>query len=110
MKDKFLPIGTVVKLKNGTKEAMITCYCVFPLGKEIKDGKEVEAKRKMYEYGGCPYPEGIMNSESTLAWNHSDIEEIIHEGYESELFKKMNKEMNRNYDSLKKLYESGKLK
>ena len=51
MKERFLPIGTVVLLKGGKKEIMITSYCIFPTNTEIKDGKEEKAQRKMYEYG-----------------------------------------------------------
>lgn len=109
MKNRFLPIGSIVKLKNGQKEVMVTSYCIFPTGKEIKNGQEVEPERKMYEYGGCIYPEGIIESNTSLAWNHSDIEEIIFEGYENEDFKQMNEELNKNYDSLVELYNSGKL-
>ncbi|MBQ1470771.1 MAG: DUF4176 domain-containing protein [Eubacterium sp.] len=29
---KFLPIGTVVLLKGGKRELMITSYCVMPSG------------------------------------------------------------------------------
>ncbi|MBO5120749.1 MAG: DUF4176 domain-containing protein, partial [Bacilli bacterium] len=48
MPEKFLPIGTVVLLKNGKKEVMITSYCIFPNNTEIKDGQEVKPTKKMY--------------------------------------------------------------
>ena len=52
MEEKFLPIGTVVLLKGGKKEVMITSYCIFPNNSEIKDNQEVNPQKKMYEYGG----------------------------------------------------------
>ena len=30
--EKFLPIGSVVMLKGGTKPTMITSYCIIPKG------------------------------------------------------------------------------
>ena len=42
MPEKFLPIGTVVLLKNGKKEVMITSYCIFPNNTEYKEGQEVK--------------------------------------------------------------------
>ena len=53
MKERFLPIGSVVLLKGGKKEVMITSYCIFPTNIQIVDGKAVKPERKMYEYGGC---------------------------------------------------------
>ena len=34
MEEKFLPIGTVVLLKNGTKRLMITGFCAVEKEKE----------------------------------------------------------------------------
>ena len=67
MKERFLPIGTVVLLKNGKKEVMITSYCIFPNNVELKNGKEVKPEKKIYEYGGCIYPEGILDSNTVCA-------------------------------------------
>ena len=44
MKERFLPIGTVVLLKNAKKPLMITSFCIFPTGTEIREGKEVKVK------------------------------------------------------------------
>ena len=50
---KYLPIGTVVLLKGGQKRLMITGFCSIPK----------EDKTKIYDYTGCLYPEGVLNSE-----------------------------------------------
>ena len=68
--DKYLPIGTVVMLKGGTKRAMIIGFC------SIADGK----KDKIYDYTGCLYPEGVISSDRTLLFDHSQIEKIYHLG------------------------------
>ena len=105
MKEKFLPIGTVVLLKGGKKEIMITSYCIFPTNTEIKDGKEVKAQRKMYEYGGCIYPEGILDSNMVCAFNHEQIEKIYHVGYETDAQKELSKILNGGYEIYKQKYE-----
>ena len=53
MKEKFLPIGTVVMLKEGKKEIMITSYCIFPNNVQIKDGIVNTPEKKIFEYGAC---------------------------------------------------------
>jgi hypothetical protein len=72
MKDKYLPIGTVVLLKEGTKKVMITSYLIFTSGKK--------EDKKMFDYGGCPFPEGIIESDYAVGFNHDQIEKIVHLG------------------------------
>lgn len=74
MKEKYLPIGTVVILKGGTKKAMITGYCA------VADAKP----DKMFDYRGCPFPEGVIESSGVALFNHDQIEEICHMGYRNE--------------------------
>ena len=49
--EKYLPMGSVVLLKDAKKRIMITGFCL-----ETEDGK-------MYDYTGCLYPEGYVSSE-----------------------------------------------
>ena len=106
MKERFLPIGTVLLLKGGKKEVMITSYCIFPTNIQIKDGKAVKPDQKMYEYGGCIYPEGILDSSMSCAFNHNQIEKILHMGYESPAQEKLSKTLNMGYDQYKQKYET----
>lgn len=71
MEAKFLPIGTVVMLKNGKKRAMICGFC------PISEGKT-------YDYVGCLYPEGVISSDKSLLFNHNQIEQIFFKGYVDE--------------------------
>ncbi len=98
MKDRFLPIGTVVMLKGGTKPVMITSFCIYPAKYQMRE-TEPEEEKKLFEYGGCVYPEGILTSEISLAFEHSQIEEILYMGYETEEHKKFSKLLNENYDN-----------
>lgn len=110
MKERFLPIGTVVLLKGAKKELMITSYCIFPTGKEIdKEGKEVSPQQKMYEYGACTYPEGIMDSNMIHAFNHNQIDKILYMGYETDTQKELSKILNGGYEIYKKKFEEAKL-
>ena len=107
MKEKFLPIGTVVLLKGGKKEVMITSYCIFPTNVQIKDGQEIKPEKKIYEYGGCLYPEGILDSNTACAFNHDQIEKICHMGYETDAQKELSQILNGGYEIYKQKYESG---
>ena len=98
MKERFLPIGTVVLLKGAKKEIMITSYCIFPTGTEYKDGKQVKAQQKMYEYGGCPYPEGILDAKTINVFDHNQIDKILHMGYESDVQRELSKILNCGYE------------
>ena len=106
MNERFLPIGTVVLLKGGTKQVMITTYGIFPTKKEYSAGKEVELEKKIYEYGGCTYPEGILNSDTACAFNHNQIEKVCYMGYVTDEYKDFNKKLNENYDVIKSKLES----
>ena len=61
--DKFLPIGSVVLLENGTNRLMINGYC--PVNDDEKNVK--------YDYSGVLFPEGLLNSEQNYVFNHSQI-------------------------------------
>ena len=90
IQDKFLPIGTVVLLKGGKKELMIISYCIIPSGDVYdKNGKVEGIKGRMFDYGGCIYPEGMITSDQLFAFDHSQIEKVVHMGYETELQKKI---------------------
>lgn len=66
----MLPIGSIVKLKKAEKKLMI-------IGALQKNGDG-----KTYDFMGCPYPEGILDSESMYLFNHSDVEDVCFLGYD----------------------------
>ena len=73
MKEKYLPIGSVVTLKDATKKIMIIGYC--PVEKE---------RNQMYDYSACLYPEGVIDSNRILLFNHNQIATIHFIGLEDE--------------------------
>ena len=74
MEEKYLPIGSVVLLEGGTKRLMITGYCM----------QTEEQPGVLYDYSGCLYPEGIIRSDITSIFNHSQIKEIFFKGFNDE--------------------------
>lgn len=85
MEEKFLPIGTVVLLKGGKKELMITSFCPVPSGEVYnKDGKVELEKDQIFDYAACPYPEGMVSSDQIFVFNHENIEKVCFKGYETE--------------------------
>ena len=73
--ETLLPIGTVVILKNTTAKVMITGFCV---------GKKNSEKPDYYDYIGCLWPVGIIDTEKNFLFNHENIEKVIFKGLEND--------------------------
>ena len=69
--EKFLPIGTVVMLKGGTKKVMITGFCSV----------SQDDDNKMYDYSGCIYPEGYVSFNQICLFDHDQIGTVFFKGY-----------------------------
>ena len=80
MKEKFLPIGTVVLLKGATKRIMITGYC-----SSIPEDVE-----KLYDYVGCLFPEGNLAGDQVALFDHDQIGTIVYSGLVDDEFNKFN--------------------
>ena len=76
MNKKYLPIGSIVKLKNKDVLIMVTGYYSV----------EYEKNVMIYDYSGCLYPEGLMVKNGICSFNHSDIDNVIFKGYESDSY------------------------
>lgn len=79
MEEKYLPVGSVVKIKQNVKEIMITGYRVTVQGIE-------------YDYCGILHPYG--NTIEKKFFDHADIEKILFKGYMSQEFIELNKKLN----------------
>ena len=90
MREKYLPIGTVVLLKGGKKRAMITGFCSVAQ----------ENKEKIYDYSGCVYPEGYLSSNQVCLFDHDQIEKIFFVGFEDEEEKEFKNKLNEAIASL----------
>lgn len=74
MENKYLPIGSVVMLTGGRKELLITGYCM----------ETPQKPGKVFDYCGCMYPEGVIRSDITCVFDHSQIEKVLFLGYMNE--------------------------
>ncbi len=70
IRDKYLPVGTVVLLRNGTKRVMINGFCTM----------DAAHPEKVYDYSGVLFPEGSLSSDQTLLFDHSQIIRVDHLG------------------------------
>lgn len=77
MKEKFLPIGTVILLKDATKRILITGYCAAT----------PEEPNKTYDYVGCLFPEGNLAGDDVALFDHNMIGTIAYMGLDDEEFK-----------------------
>ncbi len=79
LEGKYLPVGTVVRLKGAEKRLMIIGFCVNTDNKES------------WDYSGCLYPEGLLSSDQIAVFDHSQISDIYYKGFvddEEKEFKK----------------------
>ena len=74
MKEKYLPLGTVVILKGATKRVMITGFA----------STSQETGDTIFDYSGCMYPEGFFDYNQVCVFNHDQIEKIYFMGYSDE--------------------------
>ena len=78
--EKFLPIGSVVLLKEAVQKVMITGFLL----KNEEDGQ-------VYDYCGCIYPFGELSLNAAMMFNHDKIDTVFFKGYtndEEVMFKK----------------------
>ena len=81
---KYLPIGSVVLLKDAKKRVMITGFCI--------QAKEKADKR--FDYIACLYPEGVIDTEKNLLFDHENIEKIYAIGYSDDEEKTFKEKLN----------------
>lgn len=81
--EKYLPIGTLVLLKNANKKIMIIGFYVTS-----------NNDNKVYDYVGCLYPEGLLSSDQSLVFNHDQIDKILHLGIIDDEEKEFKKKLN----------------
>ena len=73
--NNYLPIGSIVLLKNANKKLMI--FGIIQSDQSNKESQE-------YDYIGVPYPEGNMGQEYQYLFNHDSIEEVVVRGFEDQ--------------------------
>ena len=76
--NEYLPIGSVVKIKDNENKLMI-------IGFRVYHGPEND--KKLYDYNSVPTPRGLKSASLYTPFNRDQIEEIIARGYEDEEWK-----------------------
>ena len=71
MTKKFLPIGTVVLLKNSKKRVMIV-----GLSQKQADSD------KIWDFSACLYPEGIIDPEKLYLFDYDQIDQVFFIGFQ----------------------------
>ena len=71
MYENLLPIGSVVLLKDSNKRVMIMGYLAT-----------IEGGRDIYDYTGCLYPEGVLDTDTISFFNQGDIERLYFIGFQ----------------------------
>lgn len=70
-KIKYLSLGSIVYLNEGTKKVLIIAR-----GLLVNNDSEVV----FFDYGGVPYPEGLQGDQMAY-FQHESIKKVIFEGY-----------------------------
>ena len=90
--EKYLPVGSVVSLKNVNLRVMITGY--FGVEDDAVDSSADEEEVEVFDYMACPFPSGILASGRLILFNHEQIEKVFCLGLVDEEQKKFNKILN----------------
>ena len=80
---KYLPVGSIVKVKSVDLMVMVLGFCVT----------DVRQKDTLYDYTGCLYPVGVIDSNKTFLFQHDDIEKVIYYGYMSSEYRTFNEKL-----------------
>jgi hypothetical protein len=74
MNEKYLPIGSVVLLQGGNRRLLV-------YGVQQRESIEADV---VWDYLGCPFPEGHIDSKLTFLFNHEQIERVFFLGLQDE--------------------------
>ena len=70
MENKFLPLGSVVLLKDAKRPIVVIGYTVVE-----------EGNTEIWDYLGCAYPIGVIDPGKNLLFQRNQIEKVLHTGY-----------------------------
>lgn len=85
---------------------MITSYCIVPSGDVYDKNGKVDATGKMFDYGACFYPEGMVTSDQLFAFNHEQIDKVCFKGYETDKQEEISKVLNGGIAEMQKAQEA----
>ena len=91
MKEKYLPLGSVVILKGAQRAISIIGFCPV-----------IKVNNRQYDYLGVPYPEGYLGQNSVLSFDHEKIDKIYSVGFSNDDEKQFKKKLNETVKTLSK--------
>lgn len=94
--EKYLPIGSVVLLKDATKRVMITGFASM----------SPETGDQIFDYSGCAYPEGFYSYNEVCVFNHNQIDKLFFKGFVDEEETEFKKEFADKLDEFLKAREN----
>ena len=71
--EKYLSLGTVVYLKEGTAKMVI-------IGRGNLIGEEGE-KPMLFDYTAAPYPVGFLGTEQLYYFNNEHVDQVVFNGF-----------------------------
>lgn len=66
---EYLPLGSVITLKNGSKRLMIVGRLQNQIG-----------SKDIYDYAAVLWPEGLVDSKHFYLFNHEDLDKLYYIG------------------------------
>lgn len=75
MNNKLLPLGSIIKVKGSEKEIMITGFYQIQVA---------DSNQEIFDYIGCLWPEGIVDTDQNLFFNNVDIDKVLFKGFVNE--------------------------
>ncbi len=88
---EFLPIGTVVLLKEATRKVLIIGFAQVE-----------ENNKKIWDYIGCAYPVGVISNNTSLLFDKEQIDKVISLGYSDNEDKTFRKDLQTNLSRIKR--------
>ena len=83
IRKSILPLGSIVTIEDHKESVMV-------IGRKL-GVKNSQGNLEVFDYGGCLYPEGLINGQG-IFFNSKDIQGIIHIGYVNEKEETIRKE------------------
>ena len=86
----FLPLGSIVLLKEATRYVVVMGYAVSE-----------EQNDKIWDYLGCAYPIGVVDPTKNLLFDKGQIEKVIFKGFVDEEGNEFRKKLEENLEKIK---------
>lgn len=90
-KKSFLPVGSVVRLKDAKVNLLVIGY--VPVEKN---------KSEVWDYLGAIWPMGVISSDKNLLFNRDQIETVVFEGYSDDEEKEFRAKLEKAVTEIKK--------